>query len=120
MDEIVTLYRPVGSKESALIEASDFTEFPPRLPEQPIFYPVLNEEYATQIAREWNAKYNADKIGYVTKFAVRKKFLDKYEVKIVGGKTHEEYWIPAEDLEEFNRNIIGRIEVILEFRGEQI
>ena len=100
-----------------MIEASGFTAFPPRLPEQPIFYPVLNEEYATQIARDWNAKFNEDKVGYVTKFAVRKEFLDKYEVQIVGGATHEEYWIPAEDSEEFNRNIVGKIEVISKFKG---
>lgn len=114
----ITLFRPVGKNELALIEASDYKAFPPRLPEQPIFYPVLNEEYATQIARDWNAKYNADKTGYVMRFAVRKDFLDNYNVKVVGGKTHEEYWIPAEDLEEFNRNIVGKIEVISEFRGE--
>jgi hypothetical protein len=102
----------------ALIQATDFTAFPPRLPEQPIFYPVLNEEYATQIARDWNAKYNEDKIGYVTKFEVRKEFLDNYETHIVGGRIHEEYWIPAEDLEEFNRNIVGNIEVIAEFVGK--
>ncbi|HEY0460134.1 MAG TPA: hypothetical protein VGC97_13435 [Pyrinomonadaceae bacterium] len=113
----VTLYRPVGKNELALIEASDFTAFPPRLPEQPIFYPVTNEEYAAQIARDWNAKYNADKAGYVTKFKVRKIFLANYETKIVGSREHEEYWIPAEDLEEFNRNIVGKIEVITEFRG---
>ena len=101
--ETITLYRPVGKNELALIEASDFTAFPPRLPEQPIFYPVTNEEYATQIARDWNAKHNPDKLGYVTKFEVSKNFLDNYETKIVGGKQHEEYWIPAEDLEEFNK-----------------
>ena len=115
--ETVTLFRPIGKNELALIEASDFTSFPPRLPEQPIFYPVLNEEYAAQIARDWNAKYNADKIGFVTKFKVPKDFLDNYEVKVVGGATHEEYWIPAEDLEEFNQNIEGKIEVVAEFRG---
>jgi hypothetical protein len=115
--ETVILYRPVGARELALIEAAGFRAFPPRLPEQPIFYPVLNEEYAVQIARDWNAKYNADKIGYVTKFAVRKEFLDNYEIKVVGGRTHEEYWIPAEDLEEFNRNIVGKIEVVAEFKG---
>ena len=118
MSKSATLFRPVGKSELALIELSGFTSFPPRLPEQPIFYPVLNEEYATQIARDWNAKYNKDKVGYVTKFEIRKEFLDKYEVKTVGGKTHEEYWIPAEDLEEFNRNIVGKIKVITEFRGE--
>ncbi len=117
MIKTITLFRPVGTKELALIKASEFSGFPPRLPEQPIFYPVLNEEYAAQIARDWNAKHNEDKIGYVTKFEVGKKFLDNYEIKIVGGKTHEEYWIPAEDLEEFNRNIVGKIEVISEFKG---
>jgi hypothetical protein len=114
----ITLYRPTGKNELALIEASKFRAFPPRLPEQPIFYPVLNEEYATQIARDWNAKYNEDKIGYVTKFAVRKEFLDNYEVQIIGGATHKEYWIPAADLEEFNRSIVGEIEVMAEFKGE--
>ena len=118
MSEVIILYRPVGTKELALISASEFTKFPPRLPEQPIFYPVLNEEYATQIARDWNAKYNEDKIGYVTKFAVRREFLEKYEIQVVGGATHEEYWILAEDLEEFNRHIVGKIEVIAEFRGK--
>ncbi len=118
MNKTATLYRPVGTKELALVEQSGFTKFPPRLPEQPIFYPVTNEEYAAQIARDWNAKYNEDKIGYVTKFEVRKEFLDKYETKVVGGATHEEYWIPAEDLQEFNRNIVGKIEVIAEFRGK--
>lgn len=44
------LYRPVGLFELRLIQASDFTGFPPRLPEQPIFYPVLNRDYAEQIA----------------------------------------------------------------------
>lgn len=117
-EQTFVLYRPVGKKELDLIRETGFTKFPPRLPEQPIFYPVLNEEYATQIARDWNAKYNADKVGYVTRFQVRKDFLDNYEVKIVGGRTHEEYWIPAEDLEEFNRNIVGKIEVVSEFRGK--
>src|SRR6476659_530151 len=102
-DETVTLYRPTGRRELELVRESGYRAWPPRLAEQPIFYPVLNEEYATQIARDWNAKYNPDKLGYVTKFAVRKEFLDNYEIKVVGGRVHQEYWIPAEDLEEFNR-----------------
>jgi hypothetical protein len=118
IEQTVTLYRPVGQKELDLIRASDYTAFPPRLAEQPIFYPVLNEDYAAQIARDWNAKYNEDKIGYVTKFAVRKEFLDNYEIKTVGARNHEEYWIPAEDLGEFNRSIVGKIEIIAEFRND--
>ena len=86
MIQTVTLFRPVGTKELALIKATNYRQFPPRLPEQPIFYPVLNEEYATQIARDWNAKYNDDKVGYVTRFEVRKDFLGRYETKCVGGR----------------------------------
>src|SRR3954464_6932685 len=99
--DTLTLYRPVGPKELELIERSEWREFPPRLPEQPIFYPVLNEEYATQIARDWNAKYNSPIVGYVTRFQVKTDYLNRYEVKVVGGSIHQEYWIPAEDLLEF-------------------
>jgi ADP-ribosylglycohydrolase len=113
----VTLYRPVGSKELALIEASGYRAFPPRLPEQPIFYPVLNEDYAAQIARDWNARGAG--LGYVTRFLVHTAFLERYPVQVVGNTTHAEYWIPAEDLAEFNANIVGPIEVIAEFRGSE-
>jgi hypothetical protein len=106
----ITLYRPVGPEELALIEAAAWRAFPPRLPEQPIFYPVTNEEYAIQIARDWNTKDG--KTGYVTRFEVSAKHLSRYERKIVGGRMHEEYWIPAEELEAFNAAIIHEIEVI--------
>jgi hypothetical protein len=114
----VTLFRPVGTEELDLILESGFREFPPRLPEQPIFYPVLNEDYATQIARDWNAKHSASGRGFVTRFRVRTEFLSRYEVQTVGGSIHQEYWIPAEELPEFNRNIVGLIEVIAEFSRE--
>ena len=114
--EIITLFRPVGPKELALIVASEYRAFPPRLPEQPIFYPVLNEAYATQIARDWNV--NASGSGYVTRFAVQAAFLDRYTVQTVGNRTHQEYWIPAEDLAEFNQHLVGPIEVIAEFHAE--
>jgi hypothetical protein len=113
-EQTITLYRPTGSNELALIRAGDFEEFPPRLPEQPIFYPVTNEAYACQIARDWNTK-TGDGLGFVTRFEVRKSFLEGFERKVVGGVRHEEYWIPAERLEEFNANIVGKIEVIREF-----
>lgn len=115
--ETITLFRPTGPKELALIKESGDREFPPRLPEQPIFYPVLNEEYAAQIARNWNAaSTDTGYVGYITRFQVRAEFLNRYSVKTVGGSIHQEYWIPAEDLPEFNRNIVGLIEVISEFR----
>lgn len=108
-------------KEFDLIEQSAFRAFPPRLDFQPIFYPVLNEEYATQIARDWNTKDAAsDYVGYVTRFAVRKSYLDQYEIQTVGAaRVHREYWIPAERLDEFNANIIGKIEVISKFDGQR-
>ena len=118
-DEITVLYRPVGQQELELIRESGFRIFPPRLPEQPIFYPVLNEDYAKQIARDWNAKRNNPKVGYVTRFAVRNEFLESYEIQTVGGSLHQEYWIPAEDLAEFNRNIVGPIEVVAEYREDR-
>jgi hypothetical protein len=110
----ITLYRPVGPKELELIAASGWREFPPRLPGQPIFYPVTNEAYAIQIARDWNVK--SDGAGFVTKFDVEAYYLSRYPVQKVGGEIHTEYWIPTEDLAEFNRNIVGQITVIAEFR----
>jgi hypothetical protein len=86
------------------------------LPGQAIFYPVLNEDYGTKIARDWNAGDPLSGRGYVTRFRVRTAFLSKYEVQTVGGRTHQEYWIPAEELTEFNANIVGAIEVIAEFQ----
>ena len=115
MDNIVTttLYRPVGPKELALIEASGWTKFPPRLLQQPIFYPVMNEEYAVQIARDWNVPASGS--GYVTKFEVRTDYVSKFEVQNVGGEIHNELWVPAEELEEFNSNIVGEIVVTQSF-----
>lgn len=112
--ETVTLWRPTGPEELALVEESGWRRWPPRRFEQPIFYPVLNEQYATMIARDWNVKHSG--AGYVTRFQVRRHFLDQYEVHQVGGQTILEYWIPAEDLDAFNANIVGTIEVVAEFR----
>jgi len=117
-DQCMVLYRPVGQAELDLIRAGKFREFPPRLPEQPFFYPVLNEEYAIQIARDWNTKDAASGyVGYVLLFKVRTEFLQGYSVHRVGGKTHSEYWIPAAELARMNENIVGEIEILHEFRG---
>ncbi len=113
MFEIVTLYRPVGPSELALIERSGWKAFPPRLPEQPIFYPVTNEEYAIQIARDWNVPASGS--GFVTRFDVKKSYADKFPVQNVGGPIHNELWVPAEELEEFNENIVGPITVTHRF-----
>lgn len=111
--ETVLLYRPVGVAELRLIEASGFRRFPPRLPEQPIFYPVCNEPYAVEIAERWNARDDAG--GFVTRFAVRAEHLAGYERHTVGARHHEEYWIPAEELEAFNDAIVGTIAVVRAF-----
>jgi len=112
------LFRPVGRAELDLIEASGMRAFPPRLPWQPIFYPVLNEEYATEIARDWNTKDPASGYaGYVTRFAVRTEFVARYEPRVVGSRRHQELWIPAEDLPGLNDSIVGVIEVVAEFQG---
>ena len=114
---LVVLYRPVGQRELELIGDTGWRAFPPRLAHQPIFYPVLNEAYATQIARDWNTNDAASGyVGYVTRFAVQSSFLRRFPVRTVGGAGHQEYWVPAEDLPAFNGNIVGPIEVIAEFR----
>ena len=113
-----TLYRPVGRKELELIRDNAFRAFPPRLPQQPLSYPVLNEEYWVQIARDWNTKDEASGFeGFVLRFALRTEFLKRYDVHVVGHSNHREYWIPARDMAELNRNIEGTIEVIREFNG---
>ena len=111
--ETKTLYRPVGPNELKKIEESGMKRFPPRLLQQPIFYPVLNEEYAIQIARDWNVPASGS--GYVTKFEVNAEYLSKFERQVVGDEVHEELWVPAEELEEFNDNIIGLIEITQEY-----
>jgi hypothetical protein len=108
-----TLFRPVGPGELELIRGSGFRAFPPRLPEHPIFYPVLSEGYAVKIARDWNA--TASGAGYVTRIQVRTVFLATYEVQTAGGSAHLEYWIPAQDLDAFNAAIVGPIEVVAAF-----
>lgn len=117
--DVVTLYRPVGPEELALIAAAGYSAFPPRLPEQPIFYPVTNEQYATQIARDWNTKHGSRR-GFVTRFDVDAAYAGRFERQVVGGREHEELWVPAEQLDEFNRHIVGAIEVIAEFKGEGV
>jgi hypothetical protein len=111
--DVVTLWRPVGPVELELIRKSGMRAFPPRLPEQPIFYPVLSEEYAAKIARDWNVPASGS--GYVTRFEVRRTFLESYSVQTAGGAAHLEYWIPAEEMTALNEAIMGEIKIVAEF-----
>ncbi|QND51734.1 ADP-ribosylation/crystallin J1 [Phyllobacterium sp. 628] len=113
--DTLILWRPVGPLELELIKQAGMRSFPPRLPDQPIFYPVLSEDYAVKIARDWNVP--ASGAGFVTRFQVRKDYLEQYAVQEAGGKAHLEYWIPAEDLPRFNEAIVGEIEVTAEFHA---
>ncbi len=105
------LYRPVGAAELRLMYALGMRAFPPRLPEQPIFYPVTNRAYAAQIAREWNAA-SEEQVRFVTRFAVDDAYVARFPRRIVGAREHEELWVPADDLEAFNGHIEGPVEVI--------
>jgi hypothetical protein len=111
------LYRPVGLEEMRLIYEADMRAFPARLPDQPIFYPVTNDGYARQIARDWNTK-SGTLAGFVTRFAVDDGYVSRFERRVVGGREHEELWVPAEELAEFNGHIKGPIEVVASYFGE--
>ena len=113
MSGTVTLWRPVGPEELRLIEQSEWKAFPPRLPEQPIFYPVTTRDYAIKIARDWNVPASGS--GFVTEFQIGADFLSRYSVETAGGREHQEYWIPAEELADFNAAIIGSIRVVDRF-----
>jgi len=111
--ETTKLYRPVNKAELILIQETGWKKFPPRLQDQPIFYPVTNQEYASQITTEWNLP--SYKNGFVTEFELSNKYLSKFKVEKVGLDHHTELWVPAEELEEFNSEIIDRIRVIEAF-----
>ena len=115
----ITLYRPVGEKEMLLIIESNFKKFPPRLEWQPIFYPVLDEDYASEIAEKWNTRDEAGNyLGFVTEFQVLEEIANQYPSQNVGVRNHNELWVPSEELEAFNRAIVGNIKVTKVFMGK--
>jgi hypothetical protein len=116
----ISLYRPVGEKEMILIVESGYKKFPPRLEWQPIFYPVLDESYASEIAEKWNTRDEAGNyLGFVTKFEVPEEIMNQYPAQNVGARNHNELWVSAEELESFNDAIVGNIEVIKVFIGDE-
>jgi hypothetical protein len=114
------LFRPVGLQELALLWDAGMRGFPQRLPQQPIFYPVVNLEYARQIARDWNTPdANSGFAGFVTRFHVSSTYLSKFDVHTAGSAAHREYWIPSKELNSFNKAISGLIAVEEAFFGPQ-
>ena len=111
------LFRPTGAKELQLVEESGWKAWPPRLPDQPIFYPVTTFEYAEKIARDWNSVLPApENVGYVTRFEISPETAARYPLQLAGGKAHEELWVPAHELESFNTGIVGKIEVVARYK----
>ncbi|HET9341315.1 MAG TPA: hypothetical protein VFO25_00120 [Candidatus Eremiobacteraceae bacterium] len=113
---MIVLYRPVGEAELRLIERAEWRRFRARLSEQPIFYPVLTEEYARQIARDWSARDG--KKGFVASFSIDTDYIRRFVPQQVGARIHTEYWIPATELDVFISHIVGLIEVIASFGGD--
>lgn len=112
------LFRPVGIAELRLIAESGFRRFPPRLAHQPIFYPVLDELYAVEIARDWNTSDESSGfLGFVTTFEVDDGFVERYPPQTVGSRRHRELWVPADELESFNAHLVGRIVVVAGYAG---
>ncbi|MFE0510741.1 hypothetical protein [Streptomyces sp. NPDC058964] len=109
-----TLWRPTGPRELDPVHELDRRAWPPRPPEQPVFRPVLNEDYAIRIARDWNVK--RDGAGFGTRFDVDSEFAGRCPVQLAGGETIVEPWVPAEELDEFNAHTVGTIRVVHEFR----
>jgi hypothetical protein len=113
----MVLFRPVGFQELQLIADAHFRAYPPRLPDQPIFYPVLNFEYARQIAEGWNTRYNNPPCGFITRFEINNEYAKQFKVETVGARENQELWIPAEMLEDFNAHIIGKITIEAAYYG---
>jgi hypothetical protein len=120
MNELVTLYRPMGLFETRLVLESNCKEFPPRLEGQPIFYPVLNEGYAVQIASEWNTTdEKSGYSGFVASFNLNNSYFKEFEVQHVGDDQHNELWVPADKLQEFNSHIMNGIIISKTFYGDK-
>ncbi len=116
-ESTTVLYRPVGRRELELIRESGFRAFPPPPPGQSKFKPTLTREYAAEVARNWSAKEKTRACSdvYVTRFHVDSAFLSRYSQHQVAGSIHREYFIPAEELDEFNGQIRGIIELVAEY-----
>jgi hypothetical protein len=102
----------------ALVFEAGMHAFPRGLLEQPIFYPVLVEEYADQIARTWNTK-DEPFAGYVLEMEIPDNYAGCFTPRTVGGSTYRELWVPAKRLTEFNVHLTRAITVRRAFFGSK-
>jgi len=118
-EETIELFRAVGQGEHDMVKESG--KFPARMPWQPLFCPMLEESYAVEVARGHHTQDPASGyVGYVLRFRVRRAFIERYDPVTAGGvEHHREYRIPAEDLADLNKNLVGPIEVLHSFRGSR-
>jgi hypothetical protein len=111
------LYRPMDMEELRLVYDTGMSAFPPRKPEQPIFYPVLSLQYANEIASKWNVQ-SGSASGYVARFTLDDAYAAHFEPQRVGGSHHIELWVPSEELSRFNKYIVPTITIISAYFGE--
>ncbi|NVJ13315.1 hypothetical protein [Myxococcus sp. AM010] len=108
MSKTFTLYRPIGLKEAELILDSDCSAFPPRLPDQPIFYPVMNAEYARQIARDRDTPdAGSGHASSVTAFDVDTAYASRFPVRFTDAWYGPEYRGPDTTLGPLERQILA-------------
>ncbi len=110
------LFRPLNRAELDLIQANAWKAFPPRLPSQPIFYPVLQEQYAIEITQQWNLPRFGQ--AYVVAFDIDADFVAKYPIQKVGLDHHLELWVPAEELDAFNQELVGPIKLTKSYQQD--
>lgn len=107
------LWRPVGQNELAKIRATGMRAFPPRLPDQPLFYAVFGFDEAEEIARNRNSTRADHKfVGFVVCFELNDAYAVRFQPQQAGGKDLKELWVPASELTAFNDNIEGGIEIV--------
>lgn len=104
-------------EELRLVYEGGMKGFPPRKPEQPIFYPVLNLDYANEIAKKWNAKRESAS-GYVARFNLDDAYAGRFEPQKVGASHHIELWVPSDELSRFNEHILLPILIVSAHFGD--
>lgn len=72
----------------------------------------------TLASRSWNLVRWADSIVLLYR-PVGVETARRYPVQIAGGSSDRELWVPAEELADFNRHIVGIISVVEAFTGER-